>query len=254
MKNITHLLFIITISLLTTTSLALAETISITTTEYPPFTTNKSQHGGFVNRVIREAFRRSNITVTYTYMPWKRVLVMAKNGDFDAASFSFENKEREEFFVFSQPLSDHREVFFHLNGTKIPKWTKLSELSNLKFGATRGYTYTEEFWAAAAENTIRVQETSSDLKNFKKLAAKRIDLFPMDEITGWNLLNESLSSIKDILKTSEKPLRATTGHLIISKAKPNHQALIDTFNKGLKKMRSDGTYDRYLDELFEGKY
>jgi len=231
-----------------------AETIRIATTEYPPVTAEKSDHGGFVNRVIQEALSRQGYDVSFKYLPWKRALETGKKCKYDGVSFSFENAERAQDFAFSAVLSEHREVFFLNKSTQQPKWNALADLKGYKIGATRGYTYTEEFWQATEAKTLDIHLTSSDEQNFKKLGAKRIDLFPMDEITGWNLVNASLPVLKDALTTAEKPLRTTTGHLIFSKSCKMHPQHLEAFNAGLQTMKNDGTYNRFLDELFAGKF
>lgn len=233
---------------------AVSQTITVATTEYSPFTSKDATHGGFVNRVIKEAFRRKGIDTSFKYLPWKRALEASKNCKFDALSFSFENPEREKDFVFSEPLSDHREVFFYIKSTNPPKWDTLSDLAGFSIGATRGYTYTEEFWAAAESKSLNIHVASTDEKNFKKLASKRIDLFPMDEITGWNLLTNELPVMKDSLATSEKALRSTSGHLIFARKCEAHATNVSTFNEGLQEMKNDGAYNRYLEALFAGEY
>ncbi|WP_083938199.1 substrate-binding periplasmic protein [Algicola sagamiensis] len=231
-----------------------AETIKISASEYAPFTTAKANHGGFVNRVIKEAFKRKGVTVEFVYYPWKRALEDGRAGKVAGVSFSFTNPERKKDFVFSDKVSDHREVLFHKKGKVIPEWANIEDLGAFKFGATRGYTYTKEFWAAAKAGKIKVSETPSDEQSFKKLAAGRIDLFPMDEITGWDLLKNKLSTIKETLTTHGKPLRSTTGHLILSKKAGNHADLLKKFNEGLAEIRKDGTYKKFEDDLFAGNF
>jgi len=231
-----------------------AESIRVATTEYAPFTSEDSQFSGFVNRVIEEAFKREGVSVEFVYLPWKRAVEQAANGDYGALSFSFENEQRAKRFYFSDALSDHKELFFHLKSLEVPDWQTLEDLAEFSFGATRGYTYTEEFWEAARNETINVSVATSDEQNIRKLSAGRIDLFPMDEITGWNLINTNYPDLEDELTTHSKPLRSTNGFLCVSKQIENGMELITRFNAGLAEMKSDGTYDRYFDDLREGKY
>ncbi len=232
----------------------LADKITVATSEYAPFTTSDGKHGGFVNRVIAEAFKRKGVEVEFKYLPWKRAVEMSTDGTYVGLSFSFENEERAKNFYFSNPLSEHKELLFHLKSTKVPEWDKITDLKDFKFAATRGYTYTKEFWSAAQSGALTVQETANDEQNFKKLAGSRVDLFPMDEITGWNLLATKLPTIKDTLTTDSKPIRVTKGFLCISKQAKNGEELIKLFNAGLDEMTADGTYNQYFNDLMSGEF
>ncbi len=228
--------------------------VTIATTEYAPFTSSQAQYGGFVNRVILKAFELEGYQVELRYVPWKRALADGEKAKVDAVSFSFTNADRENIFFFSDTISDHRELLFHQKKTKVPDWKNLDDLKGLKFGLTRGYSYTPELWAAVKGGRIKADETASDEQNLKKLASGRIDIFPLDEVTGWLLIKNKIPVAQEMLTTHAKPFRATTGHLIISRSHPKGDMLLEAFNSGIKKLRVDGTYRKYLDELFEGTY
>ncbi|MGI0117603.1 substrate-binding periplasmic protein [Zooshikella sp. RANM57] len=228
-----------------------AEKLTIVATEYEPFTSSKAKYDGFVNRVIKSAFERKGYDVEFKYRPWKRALIEGHD-KFDGVSFSFTNKEREKEYLFSVPISEHREVLFHLKKTNIPEWNTLKDLKDFKFGLTRGYTYTDELWDLVNKKIINSDIIASDSSNFKKLAAGKIDIFPMDEITGWRVISSELPVAKDTLTIHSKPLRSTTGHLIISKKHKKSAELIKLFNEGVKELKESKTYDNYLNDLYKG--
>ncbi len=82
LKLWTILLFI-TIS--TSTSIWAEETIRITNGEWPPSFSKDLKHGGVTSHVVPEAFALEGIKVEYGWFPWKRGLIMAKEGKWDAA-------------------------------------------------------------------------------------------------------------------------------------------------------------------------
>lgn len=231
-----------------------AETITIATGEYSPFTVQDSKYGGFVNRVIKEAFSRQGVTVEFSYLPWKRALEETRSGKLAASSFWFFDQEREKEFIHSAPISEHRELLFHLSSISLPEWQNITDLSKFTFGATRGYTYTTEFWEGAKSGKLNVSEIVSDEQNFQKLIAGRVDVFPVDEVTGWQLINSKFPVAKEKIKTHTKPLRVTEGHLIFPKKNTDSMALVEKFNTALAEMRADGTYDKYFQELFAGEF
>ena len=115
----------------TLAGVAFAETITIATGEYEPWTGEKTKYGGFVNRVVREAFARKGVQVTYSYVPWKRAEAEVKEGKVQASSFWFPNPDLDKDFVLSEPISNHRELFFSPQVQAVAKMDEIGGLGNL---------------------------------------------------------------------------------------------------------------------------
>lgn len=238
-------------------ALVRAETVTIATGEFPPWTTESARHGGFVNRVVVAAFARSGIEVKFTYMPWKRADTETKLGHYDASSVWFASEASEKDFVLSAPISNHKEVFFHLKSKPFPNWKALSDLHDIKLGATLGYTYTSDFWAMAQAGKINVEVAVRDVLNLKKVVFGRIDAFALDEMTGWLLLSNTelfLPGTKDLFSTAPRPLDATQGYLRFPRHQPRTPYLVGKFNAGLLELKSDGSYDKFFQEMISGVY
>jgi polar amino acid transport system substrate-binding protein len=231
------------------------EIITIATLEYAPWTSKNLKSNGFINHVISEAFQRKGYTVKYTYLPWKRGVNETKNGTYSALSYVYFSKEREKEFYLSDPINEEKIVFFHLKSNPIKDWKTLEDLKNYKFGATRGYTYTKAFWDAAKTRRIKVDVTNSDVQNFKKLLAGRIDIFPSGLVNGKSILRKEFDENKsDLLSIHPKPLSKTTGHLAFSRSRKNSESLVRIFNQGLAELKKEGLYDKFRNDLLAGKY
>jgi len=236
-------------------SAAAEEIITIATLEYSPWTGKNLKDNGFVNHVIAEAFQRKGYTVEYTYLPWKRGVAEAKDGKYSALSYVYWGKDWEKDFYLSDPISEEKIVLFHLKSNPIKDWKTLDDLKNYIFGATRGYTYTKEFWDAAESKQLTVDVTNSDLQNFKKLIAGRIDIFPSGLVNGNSLLQKEFDKSKsDLLSYHPKPLSKTTGHLAFTKRRKNSESLVRIFNQGLAQLKKEGVYNKFRDDLLAGKY
>lgn len=230
------------------------DALRISTGDFSPWTDQKAKHSGFVNRVIREAFRREGYRVEFIYWPWKRALETARVGKVDASSFWYVNEEKLKDFYYSEPISEHKELFFYLKRKDIPQWKTLSDLSGFKIGATRSFTYTDEFWSLAGEGKLQVFEATSDLLNFKKLLVGRNDLFPAAEVVGWQLLSQLEKNPSEKVATLEKPLAIQLGHLIFPKVNSKSQTLLHAFNRSLQAMVEDGTVEQYRSEMMQGTF
>jgi polar amino acid transport system substrate-binding protein len=231
------------------------EIITVATLEYHPWTGKNLKFNGFVNHVITEAFQRKGYSVKFTYLPWKRGVIETKSGKYAALSYIYLSKDREKEFFLSDPISEEKIVFFHLKSNPIKDWTTLDDLKDYKFGATRGYTYTIEFWQAAKSKQIKVDVTDSDKQNFEKLFAGRIDIFPSGLVNGYSFLQKEFEAGKsNLLSFHPKPLSKTTGHLAFTKSRNDSEKLLRIFSQGLAELKQEGLYDQFVLDLLAGKY
>jgi polar amino acid transport system substrate-binding protein len=142
-----------------------------------------------------------------------------------------------------------------LKSNPIKDWKTLDDLKNYKFGATRGYTYTKEFWEAEESKRLDADVTDSDRQNFKKLLAGRIDIFPSGLVNGYSILRKEFdASESDLISFHPKPLSKTTGHLALTRSSKNSGNLLRIFNQGLAELKKEGLYNKFRDDLLAGKY
>ncbi|MDE1464256.1 substrate-binding periplasmic protein [Spartinivicinus poritis] len=229
--------------------------IKVATGEYPPFTSKEVVHGGFVQHMVREAFKRKGFRVEYNYFPWARTLKETQKGNYHATAFWYYSKEREKSFIHSESLHSADIVFFHLKTTPFKSWDNLSDLKKYRIGASRSYTYTPEFWEAHKNKILNIRVSNSDEINFKMLFKKRIDLFPMATVAGYSLLYKTFS--RELIATityNYKPLFSSTNHLLFPKSRKDAKQLTNIFNQGLAEIKQDGFYEKYYDLLLEGYY
>jgi polar amino acid transport system substrate-binding protein len=255
MKNYLKVLVVLSVWLYVSSHVQAMETVTIATGEYPPFASKSLKHNGFTSQVVVEAFKKSGYKVAFKFLPWKRALESTKAAKYDATSFWFVTEEKKQVFHYSDAIFEEKTAFFHLKTKQLPNWNKLADLSGFKFGATRGYSYTKEFWEAAKNGVLKIEEASSDKTNFKKLLKERIDIFPSGIVVGYGILNQSFdNAIVSKLTYHPKILRKSTTHVLFPKKGPKSQKLLKAFNDGLLKLRADGLYDKYEDDLLEGRY
>jgi len=241
------------IALLTMSLMARAEVVVISTGEFAPWTGEKLQGGGFVNRLVQEAYRRVGITVSFKYVPWQRALEELHSGNVQASSFWADDPARVKEYLLSDPVSEHRELLFHRKDKNIGKWHRLGDLGKYRFGATRSYTYTKEFWDLGKNGVLKIEVSADDESNVRKMLAGRIDIFPMDEFSGWTLLGSNAFPVgtHDLVMAEPHPFSVLYGHLMVRRNAEGAR-LIRLFNAGLAKMKADGTLDTYKDDLYRG--
>lgn len=229
-----------------------AETLIIATGEYPPWTSEKLEHGGVLNHAVQVALDRAGYSVKFEYMPWKRALEITRLGRAHATSFWSKNEDREKDFIHSYPIDNTGFVLFHRKDTPVPDWENLIDLSDLRFGATRGYTYSKEFWQLQEEGKIRVAIRDDDISNLEKLMEKEIDLFPLQKFTGQYLARQQFGEIgSGIIVYHSKALVEQTDHVLFSRAFPNAEILVGAFNKQIKQVIAEGKIEQFKIELLK---
>lgn len=227
-------------------------TVRISTGEYAPWTSEFLLHGGFVNHVITEAFQLEGYTVIFQYFPWKRAYKEAKDGRYQATSFWADTeKEYSKYFYRSDPVSQAKVVFFHLRSNPMRPWNKITDLHVYTIGTMLGETATKILKQAG----LPVQDVVNAEQNIKKLLMGRINLFPLEVVTGLDLLQAQLPPEQAALITyNPKPLFETPASLMFSKQVKGNQAIVAIFNRGLATLRQNGKYDELYQDLLSGKY
>ncbi|WP_165773541.1 substrate-binding periplasmic protein [Zooshikella ganghwensis] len=230
-------------------------TILIATGEYPPWTSHKIKKNGFVNHVISEAFMRKGYKVYYIYLPWARSYTDTENGKYAALSYWACTEKVQPTFYCSDYMHKEAYVFFHEKTFPFPTWETLSDLTGLRIGATRSYTYTKEFWDAYESGSLNIVINNDDNINFNMLVQSRLDTIVVSTITGLMILNKRFPpKVIQNITFNSRPLVENTAHLLFPKKNKSSLDLLKIFNTGLTEIKQDGIYDKYMDDLIMGGY
>ncbi|WP_319582814.1 transporter substrate-binding domain-containing protein [uncultured Pseudodesulfovibrio sp.] len=234
---------------------AAAGPVNVTSGEYPPYTGEDLPHGGFVNHVVTEAFNAMGYEVKVRYYPWARAFAFARDGTADAVSYVYMTERRGQQYWFGDPVTHERLVVFAKKETTIPDWESFSDFKGLRIGATRDFSYTDEFWQLAETGVLTLDIANNDTSNFAKLIEKRIDVFFADELVGFTILREQFApAIGDVIKSSDRAIAEHTGSLGFTKANRRGLKFRDIFNLGLKSLKDSGKFQDMYGDLLEGKY
>ncbi|WP_163835340.1 substrate-binding periplasmic protein [Spartinivicinus ruber] len=230
------------------------ETVRLTNGEWPPFMSENYKQYGAASDIVTQAFELQGIKVQYGFFLWDKALNLAQSGQWDGSLIWTWNKEREQFFHYSDSVITLRTVFFHRVDT-VFDWNDWSDLQGKKVGATKGYYYGENFKKAEEAKIITVIRQPTDIANFKKLLLRKIDLFVIDTEIGYEILNMNFpTGIKNLITSHPLAIRETSFHLLISKKINRGTDLISAFNTGLNELKKNGLYEQILDNVIMGTY
>lgn len=228
--------------------------VKIATTEYAPYTSTDMEHGGYINHVISRAFLETGVIVEYTSMPWDEALERTQAGEFDAISYGNFVRSREDEFWHSDPISVENLVFYTNKESGIDSWSELEGLKSHKMGVTKGYLYTDEL-SAYIKKSDNIVTKEDDHANFNALIDGEIDVFPIDELTGWYILQSDFSEAeRNDLRQMSPFISTVTTHLLVPKGKNNAKLVLALFNKGLEELTLQGEMKRFKRLLKQGFY
>ena len=231
--------------------------VRITAGEWSPYISNDLDYKGLLVQIATEAFAQKGVTLKLGLFPWARATELSKSGEWDGTLAFAKLKEREKFYLFSEPIYIGRYVLFHLKTYPL-SWNTYQDLSKVKMASTRGFGgMGDEFLKAEKEGVIQVERFTSDTQSFQMLLNKRVQAVPSDLEVGYILLRRLYGSDSTKLFThAAKPIQESAYHLVISKKTKNAEKIIETFNEGLKQLHTSGRYQEilkswYLKPLFK---
>lgn len=221
--------------------------IVLASDEWPPYLGSNLPDNGILSRVVTAAFARANVMVTYRFLPNNRSLQSARNGTADGSLGWAPSPERLQDLLYSQLVMSARMVFFQRKSDQ-RRWAQLADLAGLRIGITIGNFYSAEFDRLVQQGVLHTDGAADDLSNFRKLLARRIDLFPIEEDVGQFLLARNFSPLQAGQLVSSPAFWSAPLHVVIWRRHPQGAELIARFNRGLQALQSSGEFDRMVRE------
>jgi polar amino acid transport system substrate-binding protein len=216
-----------------------AQTISIATGEWKPFTSPGMQNYGKFTKRVTTVLKAMGIEPHYLFYPWGRCYdAVAKGRVWAAFPYSY-TKKRAEKVWFSDKLSCSKTVFFYYDRGKSAvkyRYNSLKDIKAYKIGGVIGYFYEDSFKRAG----LKVDYVNKEINAIEQLKIGRIDLLPINNLVGWDLIKTHFPEDAHNFKTLPKPLSINPLCLIVSKHYPGSKKLLQRFNRALRKCLVEG--------------
>lgn len=223
--------------------LAAGKTFTITTENYPPYVDDRLSHQGWAMALARAILEPQGYEVILNLRPWARAMYESRTGQHDALYLAFRNKEREAWYVFSEPIAQMKTGLFKLKERPIG-YATLQDLRPYLIGLTRGAAVSSEFDQA---EYLRKEASDNDVQGLKKLLRGRIDLFAGNQTVLQFLIDTEIDPLsRERLEFIQPPLAIQGLHMAVSRQTADYQRKLDDFNRGLRRVMSDGTYQKIL--------
>jgi polar amino acid transport system substrate-binding protein len=220
-----------------------ADTVILVTGEWPPLTSEKLLGGGFFSQLVSAVFTEMSAGYEIKYFPWSRCELLVENGDAFAAFPYTGTPDRMAKYLLSDPMYNVATKMFYYKKSKSDfKYTSLNDLKSYKIGGINGYFYLEIF----KKNNIQYDISDTEETALQKLVDGKIQLLPLTEINGWDLIRSKYPGREADFGTLSQALDSNSVGLIVSKKLPGAADMLTKYNLALKKIIQNGTYARIL--------
>jgi len=220
--------------------------LPIGASQWPPFefTSPEGKTVGSDTEIIEQVLKRLGYTPNMQLQPWKRVEVYGAKGEFAAIYSVIKTPEREKLFIYSDPISSSKTVFFKRKSDAI-NWQSYDQLKTRRLAVGGGYAYPPDFVAAMKNGMFAsIKETfdnQAELANLRQLKNGLVDLV----ICEVNVCNYLIKTYPDELGTLDhSPTvigKTELMYLAFSRQWPNVEPLVKAFNAELAKFIADGS-------------
>lgn len=169
---------------------------------YPPFTM-QNQAGKWIgadNEIIENVLLRMGYQVQWIEMPFARALEEMKSGKYPAMTACVEGDDREEYILFSEPVSSIYSVLWKMQSNPFC-WQTYDDLQGLLIGASN-YHYGAGFFEAAKEGKFALDMVANkkpEIIHFRKLREGKIDMFICELSLGSYLKQRFKPEFNDVV-------------------------------------------------------
>jgi len=226
--------------------------VSISTLEWPPYTSSELPLGGAVTEIVTRAFENAGMDPDVVTLPWQRAIVMAKEETDVVAYFPGYHCRHVDGFVASEPVG-YGPLGLVENVEAPITWTSIDDLGERQYliGTVLGYANTDEFDEKAGTGWVDVVPAADDITNLRKLLRQRIDAAVIDRLVLSFLLatEPSLADGRELLAFDERPLDEKTLYTCFNDTEEG-RAMRDRFNAGLETIDVNTSIENYFAEQF----
>ena len=131
--------------------------------------------------LLQAAAQRLGFGIRFRLAPFKRRLIMIKNGDIDMTCGLLRRPERESYIYYvTPPYKTRSDTLFFVRQDRAGQIQSCQDLKGLKIGVNRGSRYFHRF----DRDTTLIKEAAQPVNNFNKLLLGRVDAVIYNEASG----------------------------------------------------------------------
>lgn len=227
--------------LLFTTLCTQAQELSLVSDVWPPFT-NKKGEKAIALEIVQEALNRIGYKSESHIIDFKAVTEKLESHKADGSAALWKTDAREEFLFFSESFLENQLVLVGRKGANV-SIKDISALKGKTIGLVKDYAYDETLTNTPG---LTIVYSKSNQQSLEKLLSEEIDYFLVDNVLIQYMLKYEINNIYNYLAIAKEPLFQEPLHFALNKKVPNAKQIISLFDKQIKIMMKDGTYNKIL--------
>lgn len=217
----------------------------VTGDDYAPFTGKALPAGGMLTQVVRAALQRSNIDISLAWQPWNRGYLKTLRGDYDATFPYVRTPQREEAFLYSEPLFIAEQHIFSRAGEVI-EIDDVPSMQGRRLCYPLGWQPPPIIQQLLDDGQLSRHSPAGLNECARLLLMNRDDFFISDRRLGETAVHLTGVPVERF-RRSNSAINRSTLHLIVPRSHPQAAEIIAQFNLGLAQLRVSGDYQRLLD-------
>ncbi len=221
-------------------------TIKFATGEWPPWVSEAMSGGGVSAEIVTAVVLEMGYRAEFEFVPWKRAYQIVENGDAWATFPVAYTEKRASTFNYSGVIgvSEYR-IFRYGDRVTDAAWNNIEDLKPYKLCGAFGFFYIDMFKRAGLDLELARTE---DLA-LKMLVNERCDILPMNKLVGWFRIDKIYPGQRDNFSVAGKLVIETHDlYIMASKTYPGTNELLEKFDAALARIKSNGTYQRIMDQ------
>jgi polar amino acid transport system substrate-binding protein len=229
------------LALLLLASSAWAQTLTVVTEEYPPynFQDGKTHRiSGMATEVVEEVLKRTKTSYKLGIYPWARAYQMAQDAPHVLIYSIGRNEQRETLFKWVDVIAPYDVYLYRLKSRPEVKLTSMGDVKHYRVGAVRDDVRAQYLEKADVPLDLVIEDSA----NAKKLASRRIDLFPIDELALVALYKREGLDPASVVKVFK--LEALSAGLYMAFSKQTPDDLVNRCKAALAEIKKDGTFEK----------
>ena len=207
--------------------------------KWPPYADASLPGQGLAVEIVTTALKRAGYTTFMRIDSLDRILEGGALGVYDVFATPWYSDARNQYLEYSEPYLESY-IRFIKRKDKNFTYESADDLKGVMVGIVQDYAYDEDF--NASRSIIKIPERNL-IQNLLKLTQGRIDLTLDDELVLQYEINQYMPNSKKDLEFLPKPLAVRGIHIGVSRENPDHAKIVAAFNKAIKEMKKDGSFD-----------
>ena len=220
---------------------------------WAPFASPESKYFGIAPRIVSQVLQAQGISVEYRFVDWQQALNGILTGQYDAALVWMAGDIKNPGFLASEPVLECRTALYFRKGAAAP--ASVNDLLGKRMGYNPHYIYDAESYRLLSNKQVQPIKAETDYQLFRDLLDGNSDFVLTPQLTAGDMLHNNFQAKEeDSLDYRSNFFTFPPIELVVNGKRSGSEKLVREFNANLRRLKNDGSIDRFFDDFRFSKY